>query len=77
VPCLLRNRIGDVLAAASPNAAMAHRLDFFAEALAVDRERVRMWALAQAVELGLWCYEIGDLRGAEWLLTCGRIFRAL
>ena len=77
VPCLLRNRTADVFSAARPGEAMGRRLDFFADALAVDRERVRMWALAQAVELGLWDYEVGLADHGERLIECARLFRGL
>ena len=35
-------------------------VDLVAEALAVDRARARAWALVRAVEVAVWCHEVGE-----------------
>ncbi|HEX6607931.1 MAG TPA: aminoglycoside phosphotransferase family protein [Chloroflexia bacterium] len=54
---LLRNPAGRVLKAPDPHAMMARRIDQLAAELGFERERIRAWALAQAVLSAWWSIE--------------------
>jgi len=70
---LLRDRREALFTAPSPRRKMAHRLDQLAEECGLDRARIRVWALAQAVELGLWSFSIGDRERGEEDIACARL----
>lgn len=53
----LRNWLPDLLDAPRPDRILARRIDQFAEELALDRERVRAWGMAQAVLSAWWMIE--------------------
>jgi len=57
---LLRDRPDALLSAPSPRLRMARRLDQFVDETALARDRIRAWALGQAVDLGLWSFSVGD-----------------
>ncbi|HMA33266.1 MAG TPA: aminoglycoside phosphotransferase family protein [Chloroflexia bacterium] len=57
VGALLRNPLPQFLAAPAPARRMARRIDLLAEALGLDRARIRGWAFAQAVLSAWWSYE--------------------
>lgn len=57
---LLRSRIEPLLTAPDPRAAALRRLDVFADAAEVDRERARRWAQARAVTAAHWGLRHGD-----------------
>jgi streptomycin 6-kinase len=59
----LRNWLPDLLERPDPARTMARRVDQLAEALGVDRARIRGWGLAQAVLSVWWCIEDG---GSDW-----------
>jgi streptomycin 6-kinase len=73
---LLRDRRRQLLASEHPQRQMARRLDQLEAELSLDRARMRAWGLAQAVELGLWSFSIGDL-GAEREIECARLLARL
>jgi streptomycin 6-kinase len=71
---LVRDRPAALLADRHASRRIARRVDMLCERLGADRERVREWAFAQAVELGLRSLSAGDhetsedhLRAARWL----------
>lgn len=74
---LLRDRREALLSALSPRRRMARRLDQLAEELDLDRARMRAWALAQGVELGLWSLSVGDREGGEREIACARLLADL
>ncbi|MGC0414674.1 aminoglycoside phosphotransferase family protein [Embleya sp. AB8] len=70
---LVRDRMATVVAETRPQALIRRRVTWLAEALDLDPERVRGWALIQSLSLGLWCLSVDDPSGpdllsvAEWL----------
>ncbi|MGH2451774.1 MAG: aminoglycoside phosphotransferase family protein [Candidatus Limnocylindria bacterium] len=54
VGALFRNRIDELYAAGDPAQAMRRRVDTLGELTGFDRERIRLWALAQAVLSEVW-----------------------
>ncbi|MGW0660759.1 aminoglycoside phosphotransferase family protein [Streptodolium elevatio] len=70
---LVRDRLATVVAETRPQAVVRRRVTWLANSLDLDVERVRGWALVQALALGLWCVSVGDPAGedmlsvAEWL----------
>ncbi|MEU3738729.1 aminoglycoside phosphotransferase family protein [Streptomyces sp. NPDC032198] len=62
---LLRTRFEALLTAPDPRAAALRRLDVFADAAEVDRERARRWAQARAVTAAHWGMRHGD---PAWLV---------
>ncbi|UGQ09891.1 aminoglycoside phosphotransferase family protein [Yinghuangia sp. ASG 101] len=70
---LVRDRLTTVVAETRPQAVVRRRVTWLADSLDLDAERVRGWALVQALALGLWCVSAGDPAGedllsvAEWL----------
>lgn len=70
---LVRDRLATVVAETRPQAVVRRRVTWLANALDLDVERVRGWALVQALALGLWCVSVDDPAGedllsvAEWL----------
>lgn len=68
VGALLRNPIATIFDEPALDRITARRLDILAETLALDRERLRQWSLAQAVLSAWWSYEDGgDL--TDWQPT--------
>jgi streptomycin 6-kinase len=55
----LRNPLPGLLDQPSPGRVLARRLDLLAEALGLDRERLRGWGFAQAILSAWWCLEDG------------------
>jgi streptomycin 6-kinase len=53
------------------------RLAILTERLGLDPARVRGWALAQAVEGAVGCYECGDVAGGDAFAEAARIIAAL
>jgi streptomycin 6-kinase len=73
---LLRNQLARVFAAAAPAGFMARRVDQLAEALALDRDRLIGWSLAQAVLSAWWTYEDhGQID--EPMLACAALLATL
>ena len=70
---LLRDRRHDLIAGPEPARRMARRVDQLSEELGLDRERMRAWGLAQAVELGLWSLSVGDVDEGRLEVACARI----
>jgi streptomycin 6-kinase len=68
----LRNWLPDFLEQPNPARAMARRVDQFAEALGIDRARIRGWGLAQAVLSVWWCIEDND---SDWepTIACAQL----
>ncbi|WP_431892710.1 aminoglycoside phosphotransferase family protein [Nonomuraea sp. bgisy101] len=62
---LLRGRFEDLLAADDLRVAVLRRLDLFADAAEVDRERARRWTQARAVTAAHWGRLHGD---PEWVV---------
>jgi streptomycin 6-kinase len=65
---LVRDRLHDLMASAGAPAATRRRVRKLGEALEVDRERVRGWALYRAVESGVRHVARGDRADGEALL---------
>ncbi len=70
---LLRDRREALFAASDPRRRMARRLDQLAAETSLDRQRLRAWALAQGVELGLWSLSVRDAEGGARDIACARI----
>ncbi|MGK5637102.1 aminoglycoside phosphotransferase family protein [Streptomyces sp. URMC 126] len=62
---LLRSHAADLLTAPDLGAALLRRLDVFAEAAELDRERTVRWAQLRCVRAALWGRDNGD---PEWLV---------
>lgn len=77
VGAVFRNRVDELYESRDPVRAMRRRVELLAEVAGFDRERVRLWALAQAVLSEIWtadnpgrAYEV-DLRAAHLLKEVG------
>ncbi len=68
VGALLRNPFTTIFDEPHLDRITARRLDILAETLAMDRERLRQWSLAQAVLSAWWSYEDGG-DPADWQPT--------
>ncbi|MDX3077949.1 aminoglycoside phosphotransferase family protein [Streptomyces sp. NPDC088354] len=65
---LVRDRLDTLLASPGAQAAARRRVAKLSDALEVDRDRVRGWALFRAVEAGVWAFSVGDRPSGELLL---------
>ena len=65
---LVRDRLDTLAAAPAARSAARRRLGKLAEALDVDRDRLRDWSFFRAVEAGVWSFSVGDREGGELLL---------
>ncbi|MEU1306728.1 aminoglycoside phosphotransferase family protein [Streptomyces shenzhenensis] len=65
---LVRDRVEDLIASPSGSATTRRRVKRLAEALDVDQDRLRGWALFRAVESGLRARRVGRAKDAELLL---------
>lgn len=74
---LCRDRPDALLSAPSPRLQMARRLDQLVDETALARDRIRAWALAQAVDLGLWSFSVGDRADGERMIACARLLSAV
>lgn len=76
---LFRNRIDELYESADPVRAMRWRVEALADLTGFDRERVRLWSLAQAVLSAVWTADNprragdADLRGARLLHQVGAL----
>ena len=77
IGAFLRNPGPEILAMPDPKAFTARRIDQFAAELELDRDRITGWALAQAVELGLWSLSVGQREWGEWEIACAELLAAL
>jgi streptomycin 6-kinase len=73
---LLRNRVDELFEGGNAAVAMRRRVEMLADLTAFDRERVRLWGLAQAVLSAIWSDESRrashvDLRAARLLHDIG------
>ncbi len=79
VGALFRNRIDELYGPADPVASMRHRVEALAELTGFDRERIRLWALSQAVLSEVWSADDPgrpphvDMRAARLLHDVGRL----
>jgi streptomycin 6-kinase len=76
VGALLRNPLPQLLEMPQPGRIMARRVDQLAEALEIDRARIRGWGLAQAVLSAWWVIED---HGAGWepAIACAELLAAI
>lgn len=65
---LVRDRVEDLVAAASGASATRRRVTKLADSLDIDRERLRGWTLFRAVESGVRALEAGRRQDGELLL---------
>ncbi|MFI2293052.1 aminoglycoside phosphotransferase family protein [Streptomyces niveus] len=65
---LVRDRVEDLVAAASGASATRRRVNKLADSLDIDRERLRGWTLFRAVESGVRALETGRPQDGELLL---------
>lgn len=65
---LVRDRLETLVAMPGSQAAARRRVTKLSDALEVDRDRVRGWALFRAVEAGVWAFSVGDRTAGELLL---------
>jgi len=73
---LLRNCLPDLRDAPQVVRVLARRIDLLAEALDLDRARVRDWAIAQAVLSAWWIIEDGS-DNLEDQITCAELLAAI
>ena len=76
VGALLRNWQPTLFAMANPGRATARRVDQLAEALEIDRARIRGWGLAQAVLSAWWSIEDSGY-GWESTIACAELLAAV
>lgn len=76
VGALLRNPLPQLLALPQPGRILARRVDQLAEALGLDRARVRGWGLAQAVLSAWWSIEDHG-EGWEPTIACAELLAAV
>jgi streptomycin 6-kinase len=76
VGALLRNWLPQLLERPDPGRVMARRVDQLAEALGIDRARIRGWGLAQAVLSAWWCIEDSGT-GWEPTIACAELLAAV
>lgn len=69
---LLRDRRPELLRSAAPRRVIRRRLDRLAEALELDRERMRAWGIVHAVAWGIWRDGF-----SEEHIACARLLREL
>ncbi|HEX6384194.1 MAG TPA: aminoglycoside phosphotransferase family protein [Anaerolineae bacterium] len=67
VGALIRNPMPDIYGWSDLERVLARRFDILAEMLALDRQRLVAWSVAQQVLSAWWAYE--DLRNDEWRRT--------
>lgn len=73
---LLRNPLPQILQVPQPRRLLARRIDQLAEELAMDRTRIRDWALAQSVLAAWWSIEdFGQVSESE--LACASLLARL
>ncbi|MEU6176219.1 aminoglycoside phosphotransferase family protein [Streptantibioticus parmotrematis] len=65
---LVRDRLETLAASPAAQAATRRRVNRLADALDLDRERLRGWALFRAVEAGVWALSVGARSDGELLL---------
>jgi streptomycin 6-kinase len=76
---LFRNRVEELSEASDPIRAMRWRVEALAELTGFDRERIRLWALSQAVLSEVWTADDPrraadvDLRAARLLQEAGQV----
>jgi streptomycin 6-kinase len=68
---LLKNSWGELAARATRPEVQARRIAIFSDLLGLDRERIRGWAVAQAVLSAWWCVEDGD-PGWQNVIACAQ-----
>jgi streptomycin 6-kinase len=73
---LLRNPLPQLLQTLQPGRILARRIDQLAEELALDRARIRGWALAQAVLSAWWSVEDEGLIGGNAIL-CAELLASI
>jgi len=73
---LFRNRIDELYESPDPVAAMRRRVEALADLTGFDRERIRRWALAQAVLSEVWTAD-DPSRVAEVDLRAARLLRGI
>jgi streptomycin 6-kinase len=76
VGALLRNPLPQLLQMQNPGRVMARRVDQLAEALGIDRARIRGWGLAQAVLSAWWSVEDHG-HGWEGAIACAELLAAI
>jgi streptomycin 6-kinase len=72
----LRNPLPQLLESLHPGRILARRIDQLAEALDLDRARIRGWGIYQAVLSAWWNVEDGEQPG-EGALACARLLSAV
>ncbi|MFD3457682.1 aminoglycoside phosphotransferase family protein [Streptomyces sp. NPDC058691] len=65
---LVRDRLETLVAGPGAQAAARRRVTKLSDALEVERDRVRGWALFRSVEAGVWAFSVGDRASGELLL---------
>lgn len=75
VGALFRNRVDELYGSPDPVHAMRWRVEAVADLTGFDRERIRLWALAQAVLSEIWSADDG--RGADLDLRAARLLHRI
>ncbi len=75
---LIRDRRDALVAAADGGRSrVQRRFDRLSERLDLDRQRLKSWTVAVAVDEALWAYEAGDHIGSEQRVEVARVLREL
>jgi len=75
---LLRDRPQEIAAdTAAGTQLLQSRLDHLTDLLDVDASRVKGWATAVSVDMGLLAYEAGDVPGGEMMIDVARLCRSV
>jgi streptomycin 6-kinase len=75
---VFRNRVDELLEAPDPARAMRRRVEMVADLTGFDRERIRLWALAQAVLSAIWTADDPDpSRAANVDMRAARLLKQI
>lgn len=76
-PWPLVEQIDDPFSTADPTRVLRHRIEVVAGALALEPERITLWALARRVEAALWAAEHGAVAGGAAIMEEARTLAEL
>jgi streptomycin 6-kinase len=75
---VFRNRVDELYDESDPVRAMRRRVEVVADLTGFDRERIRLWALAQAVLSEIWTADDTDpIRAANVDLRAARLLKQI
>lgn len=77
VAAFIRNPMPDLLNLAEARAIISHRIQYFANAFALSKERILDWCFVQAVLALAWALEENERDGIEYFKALTEIFNTL